>query len=490
MAYRRAAFGRPALARPVTPARAGAVRLPDKAGVVVEGDIAAAPTPSGAAGKLALPVTLFLIAQLVPWVIMLGSMRISIYRLVLMVMIIPCLVMWFSGRAGRIRLADICILAYALWCAVAITVVHGASYALQSAGMIFIESVGSYFLARCFIRSADDFYRMTRLLFLFVVVMLPLAAFESFTGRDIARDFLGMFYPTFPDAPTDPRWGLRRAQVVYEHPILFGVCTASILALVHLVLGYGNSTPRRWLRSGVVIGATFFSLSAGPLAALAAQFLLLVWNGTLRFIQQRWKILVSFAFAAAVVLELFSNRSLPSIFISYFSFDEGSARTRLNIWEYGTIAVMNKPLFGAGFFEWERPSWMTPSIDMFWLIDAIRHGIPAEVFMLATFFATVLPVALKRVDDERVSTYRTAYVISMTGLFLAGWTVYFWNATFVLVIFLLGSGVWIRDVPDPGSPEGKRRRRDRAFPADTQNYGTDLRLSRRGRSIAGTGPGS
>lgn len=110
--------------------------------------------------------------------------------------------------------------------------------------------------------------------------------------------------------------------------------------------------------------------------------------------------------------------------------------------------------------------------------------------MLATFFATVLPVALKRVDDERVSTYRTAYVISMTGLFLAGWTVYFWNATFVLVIFLLGSGVWIRDVPDPGSPEGKRRRRDRAFPADTQNYGTDLRLSRRGRSIAGTGPGS
>src|SRR5690606_38054944 len=106
--------------------------------------------------KLALPVTLFLIAQLVPWVIMLGSMRISIYRLVLMVMIIPCLVMWFSGRAGRIRLADICILAYALWCAVAITVVHGASYALQSAGMIFIESVGSYFLARCFIRSRSE----------------------------------------------------------------------------------------------------------------------------------------------------------------------------------------------------------------------------------------------------------------------------------------------------------------------------------------------
>jgi len=333
---------------------------------------------------------------------------------------------------------------------------------LQSGGMIFIESVGTYLLARCFIRSADDFYNMTRLLFSFVVVLLPLAVIESVTGRDIARDFLDLFYPTFPDAPTDPRWGLRRAQVVYEHPILFGVCTASILALVHLVLGYKDSFARRWLRSGMVIAAAFFSLSAGPLSALVAQGLLLLWNGGLGLIRQRWKILVSFSLFVVISLELLSNRSVPAIFVSYFSFDEGSARARLNIWDYGTISVMNHPIFGVGFGEWDRPSWMTPSIDMFWLIDAIRHGIPAEAFMVATFFATVLPVALKRIDDERLTIYRTAYVIAMTGLFLAGWTVYFWNATYVLMIFLLGSGVWIRDTEEPDRPRrrAKRERRD------------------------------
>ena len=126
-----------------------------------------------------------------------------------------------------------------------------------------------------------------------------------------------------------------------------------------------------------------------------------------------------------------------------------SAWARLNIWNYGSISAMNHPLFGVGFNEWDRPSWMSPSIDMFWLIDAIRHGIPAEMFMIATFFATVLPIAFKRIDDERLSVYRTAYLIAMTGLFISGWTVYFWNATYVLMIFLMGSGVWMRDLPDP-----------------------------------------
>lgn len=205
----------------------------------------------------------------------------------------------------------------------------------------------------------------------------------------------------------------------------------------------------RWLRSGMVIAAAFLSLSAGPLSALMAQGLLLLWNDALWFVRQRWKILVSFSLLVVLSLELLSNRSLPAIFVTYFSFDEGSAYARLNIWNYGTISVLNHPLFGVGFGEWDRPSWMSPSIDMFWLIDAIRHGIPAEAFMVSAFFATVLPIAFKPLDGERLKVYRTAYLIALTGLFLSGWTVYFWNATYVLMIFLLGSGVWISDTPDP-----------------------------------------
>ena len=40
--------------------------------------------------KLAWPVCLLLIALIVPWVLPIGAMRLSLYRIVLLVMILPC----------------------------------------------------------------------------------------------------------------------------------------------------------------------------------------------------------------------------------------------------------------------------------------------------------------------------------------------------------------------------------------------------------------
>ena len=34
----------------------------------------------------------------------------------------------------------------------------------------------------------------------------------------------------------------------------------------------------------------------------------------------------------------------------------------------------------------------------------------------------------------------------MTAFFVVAWTVHFWNATYVLFMFLMGSGVWMLDV--------------------------------------------
>ena len=34
----------------------------------------------------------------------------------------------------------------------------------------------------------------------------------------------------------------------------------------------------------------------------------------------------------------------------------------------------------------------------------------------------------------------------MTAFFLVGWTVHFWDAAYVLFLFLMGSGVWMLDV--------------------------------------------
>ena len=65
-------------------------------------------------------------------------------------------------------------------------------------------------------------------------------------------------------------------QMGFDHPILFGVCIASILAPVHLVLGYRRDFAQRSFKTAIVGAVSFMSLSAGPLVSIVVQALLSV----------------------------------------------------------------------------------------------------------------------------------------------------------------------------------------------------------------------
>ncbi len=80
--------------------------------------------------------------------------------------------------------------------------------------------------------------------------------------------------------------GLIRVRSVFDHPILFGVCTGGIIALVHLVLGYQKSFFQRCLqdrdrRSNV----DFVVVRRACKRAIVTQGFLLSWNGLLRGIK-------------------------------------------------------------------------------------------------------------------------------------------------------------------------------------------------------------
>ena len=246
--------------------------------------------------------------------------------------------------------------------------------------------------------------------------------------------------------PMPPRLGLTRVQSVFDHPILFGVCTGSIFALVHLVLGYQKSFFQRTLRTGIVGATSILSLSSGPIIAIIAQGLLLSWNSLLRAIKIRWKILIGLLVLIVLSIEIVANRSLPAIVSAYLAFDEQSYWFRMLIWHYGSASALNHPLFGVGMNEWERPEWMPPSIDNFWLFYAVHYGLPASFLLLLAFLSIFLAVGFKKGLDDKITAYRTAFLITMTAFFLVGWTVHFWDAAYVLFLFLMGSGVWILDV--------------------------------------------
>lgn len=408
----------------------------------------------------AIPILLFLIGLVIPWIIYIGPLRMSVYRIVLLFTLVPCLMMWLTGAAGRIKAADIAILLMCVWSAIALGVVHGADGAIQSGGMFFIETAGAWFLARCFIRSADDFHRMVRVFFIIVLVLLPFALYEAITGFNLSRWLAGQVLPVPRDIFMDKRWGFRRVQAVYEHPILFGVSTGSIFALTYMVLGYGKSLFERVAKAFLVILTSFLAFSSGPTTALFVQCLLIGWDNALRAIRLRWAMLGAGALSLYVAVSVGSNQTFFAFFVHYFAFSKETGWDRIRIWHYGWLSVRNHPLFGIGHNEYERPEWMEPSIDMFWLYNHLTYGIPTGALMLFIFFATVVPTILKTNLPGRLDAYRMGWLFAMGGLFVVGWTVHFWNATYVLFLFLLGSGAWFTEVgPGSGGTISKGRER-------------------------------
>ena len=99
---------------------------------------------------------------------------------------------------------------------------------------------------------------------------------------------------------------------------------------------------------------------------------------------------------------------------------------------------------------------MLGSVDMFWLVPALQNGLPAGLFLQLAFFAILIPVIFAKGLDERASNYRTGYVISLLGLYIAGWTVHYWNSVYILLIFLLGCGPWFLDAARDESAAASR----------------------------------
>lgn len=394
---------------------------------------------------LRLLLVVFLVSLVLPIIIQAGPLRLSPYRLLLLVAAPPCIILWLAGSMGRIRLPDIALMLMCLWIVLSYGVIHGGAKALEGGGIRALETMGAYLMGRLLIRTPDDFYRMVLILFRIVLVLLPLALAETVLGRAIVLEIFRSAFDTYPTIYHELRFGLRRVQGPFEHPILFGVFCSSVFGLAWYVLGYGRSFIGKLLRSGIVGFTAFLSLSSGPLSALGAQIALIGWDTVLGRFPARWKVLAGLFTAFVLLVELVANRPSPQILISIVAFNASTAFNRLRIWEFGSASVMNHPLFGVGLNDWERPEWMVASIDMFWLVPAVQNGLPAALLLQLAFLGILFAVIFRKGLSRRVASYRTGYAISLIALYISGWTVHYWGGVYILLMFLLGAGIWFLD---------------------------------------------
>lgn len=397
--------------------------------------------------KAPWPIVIFIASLVIPWIIPLGPLSMSPYRFVLLALLVPCIVMWVRGRAGPIRAIDMAVVLYCVWSAISMTVVHGASASVQSSGIFFIETLGAYLLARCYIRTAADFESMVVLVTRIIVLLLPFAAYEWATGKKPLLSTFGAVFPTVDVTLEQPRLGFWRVQGPFAHSIMFGLFCGSMFVLAFYVPAAGYTTVRRRLMTAMVAATAIMSMSSAPIAGVAVQLALVGWNWLLKQYKARWKILWALVFCAYLAIEVGSNQPPVQFYISYFTFDKGTGWFRLYIWEYGSASVRNNPLFGIGFGDWVRPVWMAPdSVDNFWLLTAMRYGLPALVLILGAYLWLLFSIAFRQFEDEKLQNYKIAYLICMTTYFIVGTTAHLWAAPYVWFLFLLGSGAWFLDV--------------------------------------------
>ena len=385
-------------------------------------------------------ISVFVFSLALPFFFYIGPIRMSPYRLILVVTFIPCLGAWLSGALGKIRLADVLMFLTAAWGALVLLSQHGVSTALQPAGIFVIETFGSFLLARTYIRDYAAFQKMAKALALTIIVLLPFAILENVAGSPILIELFGKVFPVYPVVGSELRFGLRRAQATFEYSILFGIVCSSAFALSYYV---GANAMRRLWQTGLVAMAVVTSLSSGPFLSLVVQGLLIVWDKLTARIAGRWGILAALVVSAYFTVDMLSNRTPFDVFISYLTFNADTSYMRVHIWNYGTQSVINHPIMGIGLSEWQHPDWMSGSMDNFWLVAAVRYGIPGFLLIAGSFLAVCLGLGRLRNLSFEAAQCRKGLIISICGLVFSICTVHIWDAPYVLTLFLLGSGMWI-----------------------------------------------
>ena len=306
---------------------------------------------------------------------------------------------------------------------------------MVSGNLYVLEFLGPYILMRAYIVSAGEFRAFIRWFQYATLVVILLAVVDHLTAsywivnKAAALVHAQQLSPQF-------RGGLLRGQSIFDHPILFG----TYCAFAGVILYFAQSSVIKSLFWFVICGiGCFLAQSSAPLLALILGICVILYDRVMRQYPGRWKLLLSCIVCFIVGLFIVSDKPM-SFLIRNFTLDPQTGYYRILIWQFGGDEVLRSPLFGIGFRDWVRASWMGGSVDTLWLGLAMNYGIPTAVlFGMVLISATrgsrqqQSGVANDFLDQIRLSL---SIVISLT-IFVC-FTVAFWGTMWSFLGALAG----------------------------------------------------
>jgi len=405
---------------------------------------------------LRLLAILFIISIFIPveFYTMAGSLRIETYRVVLAGAFIYTLLN-FRVALERADIVDVLLACLVALAFASFWYNHDLAKAMQSTGIYALETLGAFYLARMFITTPERFYMVNLAFVVALGALTLLTVYEAFSHQrilhEIAKQITGHDSLDYRLYTNDyMRAGIMRATSIFEHPILYGTLLATFFpfALLHVM---------RTRRTGYAINllglvaSMILTFSSAPLLSFIFQAITAVlvkfWNTAKRL----WVAVLFSGLAGALIINAASDRGFFGILISYLTFNPNTGYFRMLQWQYTADDIMNSPILGIAHNDWTRPywmAWMGNSIDSFWLLLALQHGLFAALLLLiASFYAAFNILNLIHKHHDRTRWMVVSWLLSFMSLILIGFTVDYFGKLQPMFFFMLGAISWAKYYP-------------------------------------------
>lgn len=399
---------------------------------------------------------LFMIAIFIPveFYTMLGSVRIEAYRIVLGLALLYT-AFNFRQVLHNANLVDILLLALTGLVFASFWHNHGMQKAVESTGIFAIETLGAFYLARLFINSPQRFYRVNQVFISVLALLTVFTLYEAFTQHrvlhDIAEKITGN-HALDPRlyTPDYIRAGIMRATNLFEHPILYGTLMAMFFPFAILLVWRYRQTGDVLKLGGLTV-SMILTLSSAPLLSVMFQaltgILVRFWHNARQF----WLSVFFGGLGVAMLIEALSNRGFFGILISYLTFNPNTGYFRILQWQYTADDIADNLILGVAHHDWTRPywmEWMGNSIDSFWLLLILQHGLFALLLLLlACLYAVFNTLNLVHQHCDQYRWMVTAWILSFMSLILIGFTVDYFGKLQPLFFFMLGAIGWAQYYP-------------------------------------------
>lgn len=397
-----------------------------------------------------------LLALVCPAFFEIGTVLLNPSRLLFVIVAPILLIRLLSGAYGKIIVMDKFLFAYAGWMILTIAI-NNTNVVVTFAGLNITSLIGGYLVARATIRSVEDFFAFVRFFIGIILFLLPFAAYESATTHMFLGELIDSIpgFHSYSSVGYPPRLGFNRAQVVFTHPIHFGLYCSMAVGLYFY--GFANRVAlfKRTFMTALLVGTCFLSVSSGPLLAALFQLVLLGYGVLTRENEKQWKRLLITTAIIYGVIEIATNRFGLYAIASSLALDSSTTYVRVALWEYGTAQIMRTPLFGVGHNPWPHPFWLSGSIDNFWLYTALLHGIPAFIFFSGLFLYSMIRAGygkFRRGSD--LYNIRVGWTIVLVSLSLTLATVAVWSELLSMVLFVIGAGGFLFYVTEENEDAG------------------------------------